>query len=140
MPRNKVAARQVRVVFEPDDGGWHVSVPSIQGCRTWGRSISAARKNIREAIGACSDVLGDDAVRIGLEAALVEDFRLPAGAKKAVVRALKEREALENQVSVAKDATKVAAQRLTSDVGLSLRDVGDLLGLSHERIKQIAGG
>jgi len=49
--------QRLRVVFEPDEGGWQASIPSVKGCRTWGRSIEAARTNIREALSLCADEL-----------------------------------------------------------------------------------
>ena len=47
--RTKVAA-PMKVVFEPDGGAWHVYVPAVQGCRSHGRSLSEARRNIREVL------------------------------------------------------------------------------------------
>jgi len=64
------------VVFEPDEGGWHVYVPSLQGCRTWGADLSIARTNIREAIACCGDVF-EDADAVARDVELVEDIRLP---------------------------------------------------------------
>jgi predicted RNase H-like HicB family nuclease len=39
------------VVFEPDEDGFHVSVPALKGCHSWGATRDEARKMIREAIG-----------------------------------------------------------------------------------------
>lgn len=47
--RTEVAA-PLKVVFEPDGGAWHVHVPAVPGCRSHGRSLSEARRNLREAL------------------------------------------------------------------------------------------
>ncbi len=40
------------VRYERDeDGTWLASIPSIQGCHTWGESIPQARERIQEAAG-----------------------------------------------------------------------------------------
>ncbi len=48
-----VTARVQRfeIVYEPDeDGGFHVSVPLLKGCHSWGATRDEARRNAREAI------------------------------------------------------------------------------------------
>ena len=130
-------AREFQVVFEPDDGGWHVHVPEVQGCRTWGRSISAARKNVRKTLGLCVDVLGEGAGEVAKVAIFVEDFKIPAAVKHDVEQAHAARRYAEAMVDLAQMRTTHAAKTLTGKLGLSLRDAGDLLGLSHERVKQL---
>lgn len=39
-----------RVIFEEDEGGYHVYVPVLSGCHSWGGTLDEAKKNIREAI------------------------------------------------------------------------------------------
>lgn len=69
--------KKLKVVYEPDEGGWHAFVPDVQGCRTWGRTLQAARRNVREALSTCSDVL-EQAEQVAEQAELEEEFRLPA--------------------------------------------------------------
>jgi predicted RNase H-like HicB family nuclease len=135
MLRKKVAAREVTVVFEPDGGGWHVFVPQVQGCRSHGRSIAEARRNIREALALCSE----DAPEIARFAGTIvfaEEVRVPSAARRAVDRALKAREAA---LRTDAEASKTAAEgaKALRRAGLSLRDAGELLHLSHQRIKQL---
>jgi predicted RNase H-like HicB family nuclease len=120
-------AAPLKVVFEPDGGAWHVYVPAVQGCRSHGRSLSEARRNIREALA-----LFD---REGAE--LVEDVRLPKPVSTALVRAKKAHEALMTLQKTAQDSARASARQLLA-VGLSLRDAGELMGLSHEHVKQLA--
>lgn len=124
--RTKVAA-PLKVVFEPDGGAWHVYVPAVPGCRSHGRSLSEARRNIREALA-----LFD---REGAE--LIEDVHLPKSASKALVRARKTHEALVTLQKAAQDSARASARQLLG-AGLSLRDAGELMGLSHEHVKQLA--
>jgi predicted RNase H-like HicB family nuclease len=131
-----VAEVSFRAVYEPDEGGWHVHLPEVQGCRSWGRSIAEARRNIREALATCADAF-EDADAVARDAEIVDDVRLPARAKRLVKRALQERAALQEREERAKVATAEAARALTEEIGLSLRDAGELLGLSHQRVKQV---
>jgi predicted RNase H-like HicB family nuclease len=41
---------QVAVVFEPDEGGWHVYAPALKGVHSFGASRDEARRNAVEAI------------------------------------------------------------------------------------------
>ncbi len=132
----KSKARTFTVVFEPDDGGWHAWIPSVQGCRTWGRSLTAARRGIREALATCVDVLGDDADRIAASAVFTEEFKLPAAARRELDRRAKALQRARDAEDVAREATRRAA-KLLEKKGLSLRDAGAILGLSHERVKQV---
>jgi predicted RNase H-like HicB family nuclease len=43
--------QRFEVVFEPDeDGGFHVYVPVLKGCHSWGISREEAREHVKEAI------------------------------------------------------------------------------------------
>ena len=124
--RTKMAA-PLKVVFEPDGGAWHVYVPAVRGCRSHGRSLSEARRNIREAL----------ALFDRENAELVEDVRLPKPVSMALVRAKKAHEMLMTLQKAAQDSARASARQLLA-VGLSLRDAGELMGLSHEHVKQLA--
>ena len=135
MLRKKVAPREVTVVFEPDGAGWHVYVREIQGCRSHGRSLSEARKNIREAVALCLDEL-DPPVRSLAQVVLTEQVRVPAAARKAVDRALRARAEAARKDAEAIQSAAASAKALR-DAGFSLRDTGELLKLSHQRVKQL---
>jgi predicted RNase H-like HicB family nuclease len=42
--------QRFEVVYEPDEDGFHVFVPALKGCHSWGATREEARDNIREAI------------------------------------------------------------------------------------------
>jgi predicted RNase H-like HicB family nuclease len=122
-----------RVVFERDDSGaWIARVPSIPGCHTYGRTIDQARRRIREALG----LWIEDAECVEF----VEDVRLPACAEDALRRSSRARADAERRRTVAQAATARTAKILVEDLDLSLRDAGELLGLSYQRVLQLVRG
>lgn len=133
MSRQKLAPQPLsyRVVFERDGDGWHVTIPTIQGCHTWGRSIREARKNIREALACCVDVFGSEAAadEAAKNAELVESF--PAS----LLAVVKRHQRAQETAARARELTVETARRLTETV--SLRDTGELLGMSAEGVRKL---
>lgn len=133
MPREGMAERMKHytVRYERDEHGWWVaSVRSVKGCHTQGRSIAQARERIREALG----LFVKDAKRAELD----EEFRLPTELRKVVDRTAAARARAENQEVLASRMLKDAAKVLEKE-GVSVRDAGQLLALSHQRISQLRG-
>ena len=133
MPRKEVAGVtpvSYRVVLERDESGaWIARVPRVRGCHAYGRTLEQARQRIREALG----LWVEDADL----AELVEDVRLPTVARDAIRRSRRARRAAEEKRADAQAATAEAAQALVEDLRLSVRDAGELLGLSHQRVQQL---
>ena len=52
---------KLKVVIKKDilDGGYIASCPAIPGCHTQGETLTEVRRNIREAINLCLEVLND---------------------------------------------------------------------------------
>ena len=136
MPRKKLADPvTLSVVFEPDDGGWHVYVPSLQGCRTWGRSLTEARRNIREAISLQAEAF-NDADAVARDAIFEEDIRVDDGVRALLEMSEVAKAAAEAEAAQARAFSAAAARALT-EAQLSLRDAGELLGLSQEGVRKI---
>jgi predicted RNase H-like HicB family nuclease len=122
--------KNYRVVYELDESGhWIATVPSVKGCHTYGRSIKEARTRIQEALGLF--VRGADRAR------LVDDVRLPANVRSMIAQQRKARRRAAHEQERARNAVSRAIAVLTEDIGLSVRDAGELLGLSHQRVQQI---
>lgn len=133
MSRNQLA-RTFKVVFEFDidekaGPGWLVSIPSVRSCHTDGRSLAEARRNIRECLAVCLDEEARDA--IAEAATFDEEIRMPASMRGAVKRFARTRAA----AAKAKSESAAAARALAET--LSLRDAGELLGLSQEGVRQL---
>jgi predicted RNase H-like HicB family nuclease len=122
------------VRYQRDSSGWWVvTIPEVRGCRTQGRSIAEGRRRIREALGL---FVGDDGAAA---AELRDDVRLPAGIRDTLRRAERVRAVAARTHAEAQEATREAVGELVGRVGLSVRDVAEVLGISHQRVQQLAG-
>ncbi len=118
------------VRYERDETGWWVAtVKEIRGCHTQGRTIDQSRRRIREALG----LFVDDAD----EAELIDDIALPAKARNLLRQVHATRKRAEGETIKLQKSTAAAAKILTKELGVSIRDAGELLGLSHQRVHQL---
>lgn len=55
----------LKVVIEEDEevGGYVVSCPSLSGCFSQGDTVEEALENIKEAVQACLESLGEDEIK-----------------------------------------------------------------------------
>jgi len=118
------------VRFERDESGqWIATVPRVRGCHTYGRSLDEARKRIREALGLF--VTNADT------ATLVDDIRLPVKARTMLRKVRNARTKARLEQARAARMAQEAAGTLRKRLRLSVRDTGQLLGLSHQRVHQL---
>jgi predicted RNase H-like HicB family nuclease len=116
--------------YRLENGAWLVELVDEPRVHTFGRTVAAARDAIRDATALWFDV---DPRAFDL----VEDFSLPGGAVDDQVRAaLKARDEAAVADRIASDKTRAVAGRLV-DSGVSMRDVGSILGISHQRVHQL---
>lgn len=129
----KQVAHTFKVVFEPEPDGsaWNVSIPSLKGCLTYGRSLAEARRNIREALSLFEEEFSGKADEIAAAAVFEEDIRLPASVRAAVRRFDKAR-----TDEAALHALKARLASVISEA-YSLRDAGELLGMSPEGVRKL---
>ena len=122
------------VRYERDESGWWVAqVKESPAAITQGRTIAEARRRIREALALALD---DDAK--AEKAKLIDDVKLPADVRRALVRAQVARKRLEADAAIAQASTTAAIAKLVKKLGLSVRDAGELLGISYQRVQQLA--
>ena len=118
----------LRVVYEKgNDGLWFVEVPSVRGCHTQGKSVAQERERIREALG-----FRDDADSVELR----EEFKLPAELRNMVVHFLATRAKAKALEVEAQAAARKAAAALKKR-SFTVRDAGEVLELSHQRVQQL---
>jgi predicted RNase H-like HicB family nuclease len=135
VPRERVVEETVKtyhVAYERDESGWWVaSVRELRGCHTQGRTVDEARRRVREAMR----LFIDDA----RTAKIVDDIRLPADAKRAITAYSKLRKKAEQEDRRAAAAARRAVRLLRGGrLKMSARDAAQFLGLSHQRIHQLA--
>jgi predicted RNase H-like HicB family nuclease len=122
------------VRYERDEAGWWIAqVKEAPAAITQGRTIAEARRRIREALGLA---LGDDAAAQRFR--LVEDVKLPADARRALREARAARARLAAESKKAQDSTAKAVRTLLKGMHLSVRDAGELIGISPQRVHQLA--
>ena|SRR5437870_11912045 len=132
MSRKGMAAmrKTYKAVFERDESGaWIVRIPELRGCHTYGRTLDQARRRIREALSLWVDNAED--------AVIEEEIRLPAAARQALQRAERARARADLERSRAQEETERTARALLDDLGIGMRDAGELLGISHQRVQQL---
>lgn len=120
------------VAYVRDESGWWVaSIREVRGCHTQGRTVDEARRRIREAL----ELFVDDAK----SAKLVDDVKLPTTAANAI-RAYT---TLRKRADVDDRRAALAARRAVrllrgGKLKMSARDAARLLGVSHQRVHQLA--
>jgi predicted RNase H-like HicB family nuclease len=122
----------VKYERDVESGWWVAQVKEAPSAITQGRTIPEARRRIREAL---SLVLNDS--HIAETANLVDEVRLPADAMRALSRVRAARHRMEIESKRAQTSTKVAVRKLSGRLGLSVRDTGELVGISYQRVHQL---
>ena len=120
------------VAYARDEPGWWVaSVREIRGCHTQGRTVEEARRRIRQAMGLW--------VSDADSATLVDDVKLPATAANAIRAYATLRKRADQEDRRAALAARRAVRLLQGGkLKLSARDAARLLGVSHQRVHQLA--
>lgn len=117
------------VLLSEEDGVWLIEAVGLQGVRSFGRTVTAAVDNVREAIAAAEDL--DDWSDLELVISVVGDEVAPALARLRQARQLEESASAERH-----DAVRNAIAALRAH-GMSYRDIGSVVGLSHQRVAQL---
>jgi DNA-directed RNA polymerase specialized sigma24 family protein len=117
------------VLLSEEDGVWLVEVVGLQGVRSFGRTVTSAVDNVREAIAAAEDL--DEWGDLDLVITVGDE------ATAAVLDRLREAKRHEESASAERlNAVKDAIAALRAE-GMSYRDIGTVIGLSHQRVAQL---
>jgi predicted RNase H-like HicB family nuclease len=127
------AKSKYTVKYTIDESGmWVAEVKGLPGCITQGRTIEQTRERVREAIQVFLDLPKP------YEGELDGDVDLPAETKSVLVELGKVR--LKKAQAEALERVKMqAAVKLLTQL-MSLRDAGELVGVSRQRVHQLHGG
>lgn len=118
------------VRYKRDSSGWWVAtIVEVAGCHTQGKSIAQTRNRLREALS----LYVDDAVN----AEFIEHIALPRKANELVRKVESARRKVAEDEAALQSSTMEAACHLTEDLGVSLRDAGEVLALSFQRVQQL---
>lgn len=132
MTKNRV----FNVRYTPDDNGmWLVEVLSSPGGKpigvyTHGRTLLKAEANAREALAAWFDVDDEDSFQ------LLPSIHLDKRVIEKAQRAKQQRETARTAESEASRLSAEVAAELARR-GMSTRDIGYILNLSHQRVQQL---
>lgn len=117
------------VTAERDGDWWTLTVEGVEAGFTQARRLDQAEAMAREVISLLLDIPVDD-IDVDLE------VHLDPGGQAALTVATAARQTAERAAATAQQAARDAA-RLLSNAGLPMRDVGAIMGISHQRVHQL---
>ena len=118
-----------QVSLSHKDGIWLLEAVGLQGVRSLGRTVSAAVVNVRRAIAESEEVDGSDVFEVVF---VIDDADVSVFLDRLRVANRREEEASLARRRAVEDA--IEALRM---YGMSYRDIGNVTGLSHQRVAQI---
>jgi predicted RNase H-like HicB family nuclease len=122
------------VAVTREDGQWLADVPAVPGTHTWGRTLAGLERSVREAVALALDLPE------GAEATLLLAWDINTGDDQvddAARQVREDRAALAAEDRALQERTREIARQVLAG-GLSTRDAARLLGISVQRISQIA--
>lgn len=118
------------ITYDRDESdAWIAQVRGVREAHSYGRTIEQARERVVEALSLW---------RANAESAeFVDEVHLPAQARGLVRSFIQARKRADSEQRRAQNSAKVAARALTERWNFSLRDAGEILGVSRQRVLQI---
>lgn len=118
------------ISYDRDESGvWIAQVRGVREAHSYGRTIEQARERVREALSLWRSNAGT--------AEFIDDIRLPRSASHLVKAFVDARKRADREQLRAQRSARAAAHALTDRWKYSLRDAGEVLGVSRQRVKQI---
>ena len=124
-----MVAVNVTAVAERSEGWWAVRVPELPGVFTQARRLDQVGAMAADAVAA---LLGIDPATVKVEVQPVLDVDVA----QRLAEARKERRHADELASAAAEKLRRVARALAED-GLPERDIGSILGVSHQRAHQL---
>ena len=118
-----------RVLLTKEDGIWLIEAVDLQGVRSFGRTVTDAATNIREAIAAAEDL------EEWSELELLYTLEDPAAT--VALQEFRRADKAETQASVERERALGAVVGSLRSQGMSYRDIATVIGLSHQRVAQL---
>lgn len=118
-----------RYRYDSEDGVWLARIEEVPEVHTYGRTLPKAEAHLRDALALWLEAREE-------ELTIVPIYDLPSDAVDAISLAGQWRvRAAETDARSAQQT--IRACLLLQEAGLSQRDIGGLLGLSHQRVHQL---
>lgn len=127
--RGSETVDRYKVMLSQEDGVWLIEAVELRGVRSFGRTVSDAARNIREAIAAAKDL--DEWDEFDLVFAIEDE------ASSVTLQEFQEAEWAEAKASAERDRALGAVIESLRTHGMSYRDIGTVIGLSHQRVAQL---
>ena len=124
------------VTFEFENDAWLAQVDEIPQVHTFGATLGKSREYVVDALALWLNVPAGS-LRGHVEFAPVE---LPKATRGLIDNAIAMRELADSAAQTAPQMMGEAAFTLVRENHLSMRDAGELLGVSHQRIQQLIAG
>jgi hypothetical protein len=115
------------------DGWWSIDFTDVPYTYSQSRRLDQIETKARSAIAAQFDVAPDSFD-------VVITYALPTELQQAVDDTTAIRRQADATAAAAQAALRATASRLSNEGGLSVRDIGVLLGVSHQRVAQVLEG
>jgi predicted RNase H-like HicB family nuclease len=126
---DQVSNHTYRVIVTREDGNWLADVSELEGAHTYARSLPSLDRAVREVIVLAADLPDEAMPELRL------DFEYRTGDPRIDQDAAKVRR-LRAQLAEVESLTAASIDALTPE--LSVRDAGMLLGVSPQRVSQLA--
>jgi predicted RNase H-like HicB family nuclease/predicted XRE-type DNA-binding protein len=117
------------VSMAQEDGIWLIEAVDLVGVRSFGRTVSDAVRNIREAIAAAEDL--DEWEYLSLDYAFSDEVATDA------LREFHEADRAEENAAMERDRALRAVLESLRSQGMSYRDLATVIGISHQRVAQL---